>query len=106
MISDDDAVMLYYTHMFHFYAYVIPMFCLLCADAIEKIYDSDKDVPLTQMVLQRTIGVITQEEDMEDDEEDKDYKYCVVIVEDLDDEENEDLDYEDNVESKCKYFAT
>ena len=43
------------------------MFCLLCDDAIDKIYDSDDDVPLTQMVLHRNIGVSTDNEDTEDD---------------------------------------
>ena len=61
------------------------MFSLLCADAIDKIYDSDDDVLLTQMVLQHTIGVSTEEEDTEDDEDDESYKYCVVMAEDLDD---------------------
>ena len=82
------------------------MFCLLCDDAIDKIYDSDDDVPLTQMVFQLTIGVSTEDKDVEYDEDDESYKYCVVMVEDLDDEDNEDLDDEDNVESKGKYVVT
>ena len=61
------------------------MFCLLFADAIDKIYDSDDDVPLTQMVLHRTIGVSTENEDTEDDEYYESYEYCVVMAEDLDD---------------------
>ena len=49
------------------------MFCLLFADAIDKIYDIDDDVPLTQMVLQRTIGVNTEDGDTEYDEDDECY---------------------------------
>ena len=73
------------------------MFCFLCADAIDKIYDSDDYVPMNQMVLQNTIGVSNEDKDTEDDEEYEGYEYCVVMVEDLDDEDNEDLDYEDIV---------
>ena len=61
------------------------MFCLLCADAIDNIYDSDYDAPLNQMVLQCTIGVINEDEDTEDDEDDESYKDCVVMEEELDD---------------------
>ena len=74
------------------------VFCLLCADAIDKIYDSDDDVPLTQMLLHRTIGVSTEDEDTEDDEDNKSYEDCVVVAEYLDDE--------DNVEIKGKYVVT
>ena len=82
------------------------MFYLLCADSIDTIYDSDDDVPLTQMVKQHTIGVITEDEDTEDDEYDESYKDCVVMAEYLDDEYDQDLDYEDNVESKGKFVVT
>ena len=74
------------------------VFCLLCADAIDKIYDIDDDVPLTQMLLHRTIGVSTEDEDTEDDEDNKSYEDCVVVAEYLDDE--------DNVEIKGKYVVT
>ena len=66
---------------------------------INKIYDSD-DVPLTQIVLQRTTGVNTEDKDAEDDEDeenDKDnitsnhtsimQKKYVGIAEDLDDKD-------------------
>ena len=74
------------------------MFCLLCADDIDKIYDSDDDLPLTQMVLQCTIGMSTEDEDTEDDEDDEGYEDCVVMADDLDDEYN--------VESNGKYVVT
>ena len=64
------------------------VFCFLCADTIDKIYYSDDDVPLTQMLLQRTIGVSNEDEDTEDDEDNESYEDCVVM--------EEDLDYEDN----------
>ena len=40
---------------------------------IDKIYDSD-DLPLTQMVLQRTTGLNAEDEDAEDEEGDENYK--------------------------------
>ena len=40
---------------------------------IDKSYDSD-DLPLTQMVLQRNTGVNIEDEDMEDKEDDENYK--------------------------------
>ena len=46
------------------------MICLLFAYDIYKIYDSDDDLLLNQMVIQRNIGVSTEDEDTEDDEED------------------------------------
>ena len=82
------------------------MFCLLCSDAIDKIYDSDDDVTLTQVVLQNTSGVSTENKDTENDEGDESYRYCVVIAEDLDHEDNEDLLDENDLESKCKYVVT
>ena len=74
------------------------MFFLLCADDIDKIYDSDDDLPLTQMVLQCTIGISTEDEDTEDDEDDEGYEDCVVMA--------DDLDHEYNVESNGKYVVT
>ena len=74
------------------------MFCLLCADAIDNIYDSDYDAPLTQMVLQCTIGISTEDEDKKDDDNDEGYEDCVVMADDLDDEYN--------VESNGKYVVT
>ena len=49
------------------------------------------------MVHQCTFGVSTEDEYKEDDEDDESYEYCVVMVEDLDYEDNEDLYDEDNV---------
>ena len=40
---------------------------------IENIYDSD-DQPLTQMILQRTTRVNTEDEDAKDEEDDENYK--------------------------------
>ena len=71
---------------------------LLCADAIDRIYDSDDDVPLPQMVLQRTIGVSNEDKDTEDNEDNESCEACVVMTEYLDDE--------DNKESKYKYVVT
>ena len=82
------------------------MFFLLCANDIDKIYDSDDDLPLTQMVLQCTIGISTEDEDKKDDDNDEGYEDCVVMADDLYDEENEDLDDEQNVEIKGKYVVT
>ena len=40
---------------------------------IDNIYDSD-DLSLTQMILQCTTGVNTEDEDLEDEENDENYK--------------------------------
>ena len=40
---------------------------------IDKIYNSD-DLPLTQMLLQRTNGVNSEDEDAEDDDDDENNK--------------------------------
>ena len=50
------------------------------------------------MLLQHNIGVSTEDEDTEDDEDNKSYEDCVVVAEYLDDE--------DNVEIKGKYVVT
>ena len=72
ILRDDDAFILYYTHIFHFYAdvmlvlclyydflnaVVMPMLCFLYK-LIDKISDSD-EITLTQMISLRRI---TQEE--------------------------------------------
>ena len=62
------------------------VFFLLYADDIYKIYDSDDNVPMTQMLLQRTIGLITEDKDTDDDEDNERYEDCVVLADDLDDE--------------------
>ena len=58
------------------------------------------------MLLQHNFGVSTEDEDTTDDEYDESYKDCVVMAEYLDDEYDQDLDYEDNVESKGKFVVT
>ena len=74
------------------------MFCLLYSDDIDKVYDSDDDLLLTQMVIQLTIGVITEDYYTKYYEDDESYEDCVVI--------EDDLDAEDNVESKGKCVVT
>ena len=89
-----------------YYVYVILVFFIFCDDAIDKIYNSNDDVPLTQMLIQRNIRVSTEDKDMEEGEDDESYKSFVVMAEYLDDEYDQDLDYEDNVESKGKFVVT
>ena len=64
------------------------MFCLFCTDTIDKIYDSDDDVPLTQILLQNTIGISTKDKDTEDDEDDESYEDFFVMADDLDEGDN------------------
>ena len=92
MLSDDDAVMLHCTHMLSFmlilclcYSDVLFIVCW-CYDYatfisyiwIDKIYDIDDDVTLTQIVLHCTIGVSTEDEDAEDDEENESDKDNII----------------------------
>ena len=73
----DYVVMFYCNNMIPFNTYVKIILCW-CYDYvmflkyiwIEKINDSD-DLPLTQMVLQRTTGVSSEDKDAEDDEYDE-----------------------------------
>ena len=58
------------------------------------------------MLLQHNIGVSTEDEDTTDDEDDESYKYCVVMAENFYNKEIDDLDDEDNVDSKGKYIVT
>ena len=74
------------------------------------IYDSDDDVPLTQIVLQRNTGVSTKDKDSEYDQGDESYEDNITgentaIRQKKYSGMAEYLDDEDNVESKGKYVV-
>ena len=78
ILRDNDIVKLYFNRVIPFYGYVMLILCW-CYDffllyiRIGNIYDSD-DLPLTQMVLYRTTGVNTEDEDGGDVEDNENYR--------------------------------
>ena len=57
------------------------------------------------MLQQRNIGVSTEDKDKEYNQYNESYEGCVVMAEYLYDEYNEDLDGEDNEESKGRFVV-
>ena len=88
MLCSDDAIRLYYIYMFHFMLVLCLCysgFFIFCDDAIDKIYNSNDDVPLTQMLIQRNIRVSTEDKDTEEGQDDESYEGFVLMAEYLDD---------------------
>ena len=75
ILRDNDVFKLYCTRAIFVCAYVMIILFVcyyyvmfIAYILIDKIYDSD-NLPLTQMLIQRTTGINTEEEDVEEENE-------------------------------------